>query len=250
MQSSDAPLGLINTTRSLSQTRAKEAVLVRLHAAEIADSLQSGGWASLFIDAENEEDFANELVAISGSLGVPVGTRSRFALVDRLTPTSAAVASKRSLSYRWGLGEFPLHCDTAHWTVPCRYIVLGCFSSGSGARATELLDTFDLALGRSEIDLLRHTPFRVVNGRKSFFDSILSRSRSFVRLDPGCMEAMCGDGEVALSMFEKTKVKGLTEEVHWTKGQVLILDNWRVLHGRGESAMDDGDRVLLRVTTT
>lgn len=213
------------------------------------DRLQSDGWAGLYIDAENEVEFANELVAVSRRLGVPVGTRSRFGLVDRLSPTMAAVASKRSLSRRWGIGEFPFHCDTAHWTVPCRYIVLGCFSSGSGARPTELLDTFDLALGRPEIDLLRHTPFRVVNGRKSFFDSIMSRSRSFVRLDPGCMEVICSDGEVALSMFEKTRLKTLTEEIHWTKGRVLILDNWRILHGRGESSMDDSDRVLHRVTT-
>jgi alpha-ketoglutarate-dependent taurine dioxygenase len=63
------------------------------------------------------------------------------------------------------------------------------------------------------------------------------------------MEAMCSDGEAALSMFEKTRVKALTKEIHWTKGRVVILDNWRVLHGRGGSSMNDGDRVLHRVTT-
>jgi alpha-ketoglutarate-dependent taurine dioxygenase len=33
----------------------------------------------------------------------------------------------------------------------------------------------------------------------------------------------------------------------WTPGVALLVDNWRVLHGRGTSPLPDYDRVLERI---
>jgi len=38
----------------------------------------------------------------------------------------ASVPRAGSLSSYFGLGPLPLHTDTAHWNVPCRYLALAC----------------------------------------------------------------------------------------------------------------------------
>lgn len=38
------------------------------------------------------------------------------------------------------------------------------------------------------------------------------------------------------------------QKVKWNFGDLLILDNWRFLHGRGESNMINTDRLLLRIS--
>ena len=71
--------------------------------------------------------------------------------------------------------------------------------------------------------------------------------RPFVRYDPGCMEPVSTDGPLALALLSRDMWPDHGEEFHWNQGKALIIDNWRVLHGRGETECDDRDRTLLRV---
>lgn len=212
------------------------------------DELNVSGWTSCKIDVETEDQFALDLLALGNQLGSPIATRSGSSFCDRVTPKDAPHSRSRSLSRIFSLGEFPLHVDTAHWVVPCRFLVLGCFSPGTANRCTELLDTSRLVFSEVQRNLLHNAVFRIKNGRFSFFGSILSKSQPFIRLDEGCMHATSDTGEVALTLFQKKEWGGQIEQVHWETGDVLIINNWRVLHGRGGAMGVDGNRTLLRVS--
>jgi alpha-ketoglutarate-dependent taurine dioxygenase len=87
-----------------------------------------------------------------------------------------------------------------------------------------------------------------MNGRNSFFSTILSKARPFVRFDPGCMTATTSDGEKALEVLSRHIWSDYVETIHWKTGAVLVMDNWRLLHGRGRADCSDSDRKLLRIS--
>jgi len=208
------------------------------------------GWTLTEANFTDEQAFSEHLRELATSFGVPVVARSAEDMVSVLRPTAAGDARPNSLSARYSTGSFPFHVDTAHWIVPCRYIVLGCLDPGAGNRKTLLLDTATFPLSDEQRQLLVSTPLRVVNGRRSFFSTITKRGRSFVRYDPGCMLAATGDGGRALAVFAAGAWPDRVAEVCWRKGNVLIIDNWRVLHGRSDAKETDPRRTLMRVYVT
>jgi alpha-ketoglutarate-dependent taurine dioxygenase len=210
--------------------------------------LQTRGWVSFNLPVSTELDLHQQLLGMAAQLGTPIALRSGGGFCDALMPTKAQEAKPHSLSRVHSTGEFPLHIDTAHWLTPCRFIMLACVSPGSGGRPTMLLDTRRLALSRHQISLLHSTPLRVTNGRNSFFSTILSKTRRFVRFDPGCMTATTQDGAAALDVFSQYNWSDYIETMHWEAGSVLVINNWAVLHGRGYANCPDFDRKLLRIS--
>ena len=209
--------------------------------------LETRGWALMTLSSPTE-GLCHQLLRLAAQLGTPMASRPGGDLCDTLIPTAAHSAKPRSLSKIHAGGEFPLHIDTAHWLTPCRYVMLACISPGSGSRPTLLLDTRRLPLSKEHASLLRSEPLRVTNGRNSFFSTILSKTRLFVRFDPGCMTATTPAGVEALAVLAQKNWPDYIETVHWNAGTALVMDNWRLLHGRGHAEYSDPDRKLLRIS--
>lgn len=210
--------------------------------------LKDKGWSSQDVPFTSEADFLAELLRRATLLGPPVPTRPRGQAWDVLQPKDARVAKPHSLSRTYSTGEFPCHTDTAHWLTPCRYLLFGCVSPGAARRPTILLDIQDIPLTSTQRNLLISTPLRVANGRNSFFSSIISPSGRFIRYDPGCMFPIDADGKAALRIFDRQNWDSRLVETHWCHGKLVIIDNWRILHGRGIAAQPDFDRKLIRVS--
>lgn len=209
-------------------------------------ALAARGWATIeFGDQDHADAFAS-LEALASSLGVPVAARNGEPLVSTLRPLDGHEARPNSLSATFALGPFPYHADTAHWIVPCRYVLLACLDPGEGERPTLLLDTRRIELSHDQRAALLSTPFRIANGRESFFSTVLQEGRPFVRYDPGCMKAVSPIGERVLRLFTTGDCQRRADLVSWRRGRCIIVDNWRVLHGRGEATREDRRRTLLR----
>lgn len=210
--------------------------------------LNSRGWVSFGILSNIESDLRAQMFELARGLGTPVATRSGGSICDTLLPTEAKAANPRSLSRVHAFGEFPLHIDTAHWLTPCRYVMLACVSPGSANRPTLLMDTWRLPLTEYQSTLVHSMPLRVTNGRNSFFSTILSKSRTFVRFDPGCMTPTTPEGGKALAVLERQNWPDYIETIQWKSGMVLVIDNWRMLHGRSQADCPDTNRRLLRIS--
>jgi hypothetical protein len=208
------------------------------------NTLQKDGW--VILDCPADGDLCSFLSGISGQLGMPVPGRKGNVL-EKLRPVSNESAHPQSLSNKYGLGAFPLHSDTAHWPVPCRYIMLGCEEPGQIPSPTVLLDTNRLDLSGAEMSCIKTASFFVKNGGKSFYSSIRSKDRPFFRFDPGCMYPVSVDGEKAMSAMLSERHAGMMMEVPWKKNRVVVIDNWRMLHGRDNKRPADPCRSLLRI---
>lgn len=208
------------------------------------EALEKDGWCVFECDTQHLED---EALAIARTLGEPVASRRGGALVDRIVPQAADSSHPRSLTSQHGLGSFPLHIDTAHWLTPCHFIILACEAPGASDRPTELLDSRDLRLDPAERSVLETEPMRIINGRYSFYSTVLAPFRPFIRYDPGCMTATRQPGLEAISMLAKERWTDRILEVRWKAGDVLVVDNWRMMHGRGVGTNCGAERKLIRV---
>lgn len=211
----------------------------------ISADLATRGWCVFTAPVSIGDDPADEVRAVAQELGEIVAGRARQT-VERIVPHTPSSAFAGSLSSKYGLEPLPLHTDTAHWPTPCRYLVMACAAVGPVSTPTTLLDGQLVKLSEVEATACDRAVFLVRNGRHSFYGSIKRRDRAFVRVDPGCMSPLSSDGELAIRAFGAERHESALYRHEWKVGEILVIDNWRVLHGRGDGAGTEPGRVLLR----
>lgn len=208
------------------------------------NDLATDGWALKETGVRTTKAVSELLMSIASSLGeIAPGRWGR--LIEPVLPETLETARPGSLSSKFGLAPLPLHTDTAHWIVPCRYLLLACVEPGPGPTPTILLDSRAVELSESESLACRSAVFSVRNGRSSFYGSIMDRDRPFLRFDPGCMVPISEDGAMAMTAFSPGRNSNAMQRHDWKPGDIVTLDNWRMLHARGTETRPG--RVLLRI---
>lgn len=204
--------------------------------------LAERGWLLHCSESPDEDATVSNLRRLGDRLGTRLAGRAG-AFEEIVEPCGVDDAHPRSLSVRYGLDALPFHAELSHRTRPCRYLLLGCIDPGSPAAATMLLDWRTLSFSSEELDLLEETPVLVRSGRRSFYSTILAPGGAFLRYDPGCLEAVDQRGRLALALIEDKIAHASPQAHHWRQGDILIIDNWRVLHGRSPSSPGSGRRL-------
>lgn len=192
--------------------------------------------------------FGDEILSLARALGELCAGRNGQ-LLERLTPIECNKANRNSLSAAHGASAFPLHIDGAHRPEPPRFVILACERSGPIPAPTVLARFDALDLTSAERHQCETAPFLIRNGRRSFYSTILDSSRPFLRFDQGCMTALSeAASDVSRTIAVRLAKLGPTV-IEWAAGDILIIDNWRVLHGRGlPSSIASADRCLIRVS--
>lgn len=202
------------------------------------------GWRCYTTSAATETEIADLLLGFARRIGTPMPGRSGK-LIEPIVPRNEETAESRSLSAKHGLGELPFHMDSGHRLRPARLLLIGCVSPGHSHARTRIVDTRELVFTASERELLASAPLLVRTGRRSFYSTILDRKRPFLRYDPGCMEPVDPRGEEAMVVMRDTLARARVCLHDWFPGEVLMIDNWRMLHGRTAASADG--RLLLRI---
>jgi len=206
------------------------------------NDLHEHGW---FLTETFEDE---DMLQLARSLGIPLPSRPASPLIDPLRPVSRSQAHPFSLSAQHGAGAFPLHTDTAHWRTPARYVLLRAVGVHNDSRATLLLDSRSLPLEAADHCLLKRAVFAVRNGRSSFFSTILPEDERFLRFDRGCMSPRTPSARHALCIIAAAEASCSPVEINWAANRTLVLDNWRLLHGRCDGGRPNkDDRLLQRV---
>lgn len=175
---------------------------------------------------------------------------ARIPSVQTLRPRDAGTVADNQYSAIHGLGAFPLHTDLAHWAIPPRYFILRCISPAE--------DVCTLALPWAAV-----TPaLASIDMRKAVFTGRKRRAGC-----SGLVRAMSRQASQDIrrwdSMFLKPlnqqarDLDGLLRDAKWTHsatriplrrpGDMILVDNWRILHGRDPVAPGSKGRLLERV---
>jgi len=167
-------------------------------------------------------------------------TLDQFAPVQSLKPHNQTEATPNTYSGNFGTNEFPLHTDLAIWALPPHYISLRCIY-GTKSVATRLLDgrTIIESLGSN---LLRRTlvqPRRPLRNGKQImrlleFDNTSGEPR--IRWDCLFLKSATDGSKTAMSKVRECLAQLPNFDLHLVNpGDTLIIDNWRMLHGRART---------------
>lgn len=171
--------------------------------------------------------------------------------VQTLTPQNHAEAPPNTYSGNFGTAEFPLHTDLAHWAVPPRYLALRCIQ-GSDKVATRLLDGQILPreFGAEALRMALVQPRRPMrNGRQLL--RLLERTDNVgifrIRWDSLYLKPATNlSSEIFARVSSFLATIEPQEFVLRERGDTLIIDNWRWLHGRSSAAADSHSRHIDR----
>lgn len=167
-----------------------------------------------------------------------VANRTSESHVSILKPKSVEDAKPASLSARVGMGEQPLHTDGAHLFQVPDFVVL--WAREPNHTATRIWDPRSSirAEGMNGI-------FVISSGTRTWLAPAIAAGQ--LRFDPLCMipaDLAARDLSESLQNPDKQAV----QEVDWNKpGQILLLRNRAVLHGRAKVAPGDENRELVRL---
>ncbi|WP_077228592.1 TauD/TfdA family dioxygenase [Sphingomonas hengshuiensis] len=208
--------------------------------------LERYGWCRFATSLECEAEIAVAADRAAELLGRPTSGRAG-ATQEAIVPRVRTEAHPRSQSATHGLDALPLHVELSHRSVPCRYVVLGCADPGHPGSATTTLEWRTLGFTADEIALLKGAPLLIRNGRRSFYSTALPRDGRFLRYDRECVEAVDARGHAALEAI-RARLSSVTPTAHCLqRGEVLVIDNWRMLHGREVVAEHSGRRLTRRL---
>jgi alpha-ketoglutarate-dependent taurine dioxygenase len=190
----------------------------------------------------------DNLLPIATHLGSALPDPRDQKLVKDIRPQPAATANPNTLSSRYGKAAFPLHTEAAFLPTPPRFLLLYCVHPGSGGRPTTLLDGRKL-FGRIR-NIARSGTWLVKRRSRAFLcEAVVGTTpEDFrVRYDPACLFPRGPKARAEKELIETFISESRLTTVNWLERQLLIVDNLRMLHGRGESNFNDQDRWLKRV---
>lgn len=207
------------------------------------------GWAEVSFEGSTEE-----FLLFAQGLGTPTPSRKGGAVVDRLKPVEREAAHPRSMSARYGKGGFPFHTDGAYLRTPPRYVLLRLVE-GRSDRPTLLLRPDPDGFSPQDWQALKRDVWIVNGGRGRYLTPLINDTqypgRQMLRYDQECMRPFepgsCRSAQVMQEYIDRAEPQACS----WTRGKVLVIDNWSVMHGRGEATAGAGEhRVLERVLVT
>lgn len=204
--------------------------------------LNDVGWVEL-----NHSTKDDELISLALSIG-EIEKHNNGGKIFTLKPKDGTYSVKGTFSNRYGYGEFPLHTDMAFHTRPVRYMMLS--SDMASSSRTSILSTSDIfkQLNREDKYNAQRAVYKIKTSERSFFSSLIftELGTQGMKYDPTCMipaNKSAKDIELKLrEIFAQVK----PEYIEWTKGKILIIDNWRALHGR-TCVNQEENRVLKRI---
>lgn len=191
----------------------------------IIDLISTDGYVDLGV-YEPKKSILEVAAQVAPCLGVRVPTN-----FEQLRVNSTIAKLENTYGGNYGYRELPLHTDLAHWYVPPRYLMLRC------------------AIGDPEVStLLLHHRYAVAQ----FPDSVVSRAlfRPRRRLEGKLFLMRLRHNGIFRwdSLFlapendEAWQVRDLitgrhppfklTEITLAERGRTIVIDNWKMLHGR------------------
>lgn len=197
----------------------------------LAQALATNGYA--LIPCHRPDLSTVEAVSL---LGTPL-TLAGFSTVQELRPHQASDAAPNTYSGNFGVGEFPMHTDLAHWAIPPRYLVLRCIQ-GASEVATGVIDG-NVLIENLGSTLLRRTlvqPRRPLGNGKQLL-RLLDRFDDYdvpvLRWDSIYLHPASAASKAAFDLVSK-HIASMTRDdaVLLTRGDTLVLDNWRMIHRR------------------
>lgn len=211
--------------------------------ASLAETMHENGYVFM---AQYDPETAGHEVADAIGVRIP-GQLGRLHVI---TPSPADTAIPNTYSGRYGYDGFPLHTDLAQHREPPKFLMLRCVRGHSEVQTT-LMDGYEIvaSVGSSVLSRTLVQPRRPINGKRALlaiWDRHAGRGR--VRWDEEYLRAASSGGAEGMARMRKEiqHAVAIPIALH-RRGDTLLIDNWRMLHGRSDVPTACRNRVIERV---
>lgn len=151
--------------------------------------------------------------------------------VQVLTPQSPNGLEKNRYSGLYGTEAFPLHTDMAHWHIPPRYFLLRCIEPAEDVH-TQITHCRDVIGPEADLTL-RRALFRPRRRQDGRLNCLRLREEECYRWDPMFIQPVNALAEdLKLRIMTRVSSVGRHMVSLSTPGDCILIDNWKVLHGR------------------
>ncbi|MBB4103288.1 hypothetical protein [Allorhizobium borbori] len=158
--------------------------------------------------------------------------KPRSLRVDRLYPRKKNEAKPNSLSAYYGTGAFPPHTDFALKSLPPKYVALFCPVARLGM--TTLYDGSSLRAAVKKTGTFRiHSLGKAYSA--NFFNS--NKYGEFYRYNRDLMKPLDENAHKLGDMIEHASPDHV---IDWENIAWVLIDNWKILHGRQETHSTGG----------
>lgn len=171
---------------------------------------------------------------------------ARGEMVQQLPAREIGNGPKGSFSYTVGYGQFPWHTDTAYWEVPARFLLLASEKASPCATTYQFFDAIKSAIADFDYLIARAVFLMDVPGGRRYISPrfIMAGKRGY-RLDFHIYKPVNKEAMTLMNLIGEFLEKNYLRHL-WTGKNVVVVDNWRIIHGR-ETAIGDKNRILKRI---
>lgn len=168
--------------------------------------------------------------------------------VDILTPKNKSDKNLNRYHGNYGYEDYPMHTDLAQWARPPRYLMLRG-TEGNPDVSTLLIDAPSLAR-ILPISLAKRAVFLPRNIRTNVALSFIldATEKLAIRWDPLFLRPLNSAAQDIVAILQSHNSNKFIKGYSLTDCKsILIIDNWRCLHGRGVVVEGDCRRSVERI---
>ena len=205
-------------------------------------SLEKYGYVRFSCNSRRRLQSTLEVAHSIGEVLVPPGVP----IVQTLTPSRAEDKEASSYSGNYGMDEFPLHTDMAHWYVPPPYLLLRCIRPAEQVCTTivsirNIVDAEDPEIFKRAL----FRPRRRLDGRLSIFRLY---DRGIFRWDQlFVLPINTRAKELQARIAERIEDADVARLCCESANDCILIDNRSAIHGRSSVPGFASNRVLERV---
>jgi Taurine catabolism dioxygenase TauD, TfdA family len=205
----------------------------------VVTEIASNGYAHVDMGASSERPL---LESLSRAFNCRLTVQA-----DERVSSLQAPRFRHSLTLEYGVGEFPLHTDRAHDRIPPRFVFLSQEGPLSGT-LTRVISVREMPLSERDLSTLRREIWKVRYGTRPFLTAVLNdtliRGEEILRWDPVCM--VPDTKSESASIVAEAELATASAEFQLKPDWILIIDNWRCLHGRSAIVNPSVERTIRR----
>lgn len=204
--------------------------------------LKEKGWIEI-----NNNLSDKELVLLAESLG-EILPHPNGKIIDIVFPKQSEQAIQNSLSHKFGFNSFPLHSDTAFWIKPARYVLLTTESISQTATTIVTLKQITDNFNDNDYIDFEQAVYLIKVKNRTFYTKLKQQFETdyCFRYDSLTMKPSNKSAKNIEVRLNEILHSLNTIKIDWNSNKVVILDNWKTLHGR-DAIQEDLNRKLKRI---
>ena len=191
----------------------------KLSASSLSCRIEKDGWVLI-------NHYSGELLGLAEAICSNSQLKISFHNTQKIIPKDKNEVEHFSLSSAYGLNRFPLHTDGAEYIIPPKYLVLRALSDSP--TGTTIADAKAIKNNISVCESIWTVKTKDGIISTKLLETYNKYNRDYIRFNRLSMKCENGNKSEVYNAIDSLPINC----INWTKNKTIIIDNWRMLHGR------------------